>query len=320
MVQDATAKGERLSAAGERPRARRNGWCAARGGRGRARRHGDAPGRARRSCARPPPGDSGRAAPRRPAAARAGEPAAAPGRRDRATRRRGDEPADERGGARDPAAAWSARSRRSSATWPRDVVEAACEAARALGLAGLERLLAACAPHAGAPGRPSWCPRSSACGGCGLGAAETGALEGFREADRELAGLADELSALQWSPRRTARGAAPPVATLSLAGTLDELPLADDAARELARRARLLPPVAAALRAALDWLTGDSGRPSRCARRTRSSRCRASTSTSARSPRRRRCSPRWERTSAPARARSARGRSGCRSTPAARST
>ncbi len=143
-----------------------------------------------------------------------------------------------------------------------DAVGVACEAAQFLGLDGLERLLAACAPHAGHAWPAELMPALERLRRLAASAAETGALGIFREADRELAGLADEVSALQWSPSwRAGSDDAQPVATLSVADTLDELPLADDSSRELARRSRLLPPVAAALRAALDWLASDSGRP-----------------------------------------------------------
>jgi CheY-like chemotaxis protein len=144
----------------------------------------------------------------------------------------------------------------------RDAVSAASEAAQILGLSGLDRLLAACAPHAGQAWPAELVPALERLRRVAARAVETGALGAFREADRELAGLADELSALQWSSaRRAGSDEVQPVATLNLADALDELPLAGDSSRELALHSRLLPPVAAALRAALDWLTSGSGRP-----------------------------------------------------------
>jgi CheY-like chemotaxis protein len=141
-------------------------------------------------------------------------------------------------------------------------VAAARGTARELGLGGLERILAACAAHAGRAWPAELAPALARVRRLAARAFEEGELDPFRLADHELAGLADELAALQWSPAwRADSDAAHPVATLSLADTLDDLPLADDAARDLARRARLVPPVAAALRAALDWLVGDTGRP-----------------------------------------------------------
>lgn len=143
-----------------------------------------------------------------------------------------------------------------------DAVEIAREAARILGLSGLDGLLAACAPHAGRAWPVELLPVFERLQRLVASTVETGALGAFRDADRELTGLADELSALQWSPaERADLDDARPVATLNLADALDELPLADDSSRELALRSQLLPPVAAALRAALDWLTNDSGRP-----------------------------------------------------------
>jgi CheY-like chemotaxis protein len=172
-------------------------------------------------------------------------------------------PADDRGGTRDLARglvdALAPVLREVAAP---DAVGAACEAAQSLGLPGLDHLLAACAPHAGHVWPAELMPALERLRRLAASAVETGALGTFREADRELAGLADEVSALQWSPpRRAGSDDAQPVATLNLADALDELPLADDSSRELARRSQLLPSVAAALRAALDWLTSDSGRP-----------------------------------------------------------
>ena len=143
-----------------------------------------------------------------------------------------------------------------------DAVRGARATAQALGLAGLERLLEACAPRAGLAWPAELVPALDRVRRLAAQARAAGDLAPFREADRELAGLADEISALRWSTgRRPARGAARAVATLGLSDALDDLPLADDASRELARRARVVPPVAAALRAALDWITGGSARP-----------------------------------------------------------
>ena len=144
---------------------------------------------------------------------------------------------------------------------PGVAVEIARDAAQILGLAGLDRLLAACSPHAGRPWPDELSPALERVRRLAARAFEAGSIAAFREADPELAGLADEVSALQWSPGAGAVDLPQAVATQSLADTLDEMALADDASRDLARRARLAPPVAAALRAALDWLVGDSRRP-----------------------------------------------------------
>jgi CheY-like chemotaxis protein len=172
-------------------------------------------------------------------------------------------PVDDRGGARDLARALvDALAPVLCDVAARDAVRVACEAAQILGLSGLDRLLAACAPHAGHAWPAEVVPVLERLRRLVASTVETGALGTFREADRELAGLADELSALQWSPAgRAGSHDVQPVATVNLADALDELPLADDSSRDLARRSQLLPPVAAALRAALDWLTSDSGHP-----------------------------------------------------------
>ena len=143
-----------------------------------------------------------------------------------------------------------------------DAVRSARAGAQALGLTGLERLLAVCAPRAGLVWPAELAPALDRLRRLAAQAAESGDLAPFRGADRELGGLADEISALHWSTtRRPGPGAGGPVATLGLADALEDLPLADEASRELARRARVVPPVAAALRAALDWMAGEPARP-----------------------------------------------------------
>jgi len=146
-------------------------------------------------------------------------------------------------------------------------VASAREAAQIVGLPGLDLLLGALAPHAGRAWPAELAPALERVRRLLARAAEGATLAPFRDADRELAGLAGEISALEWSPAPGAGSAAPgeaaaqEVATLALADALGDLPLADAATRALARGVRLLPPVAAALRAALDWLAGDTGRP-----------------------------------------------------------
>ena len=141
-----------------------------------------------------------------------------------------------------------------------DAVRSARAGAQALGLAGLERLLGVCAPRAGLAWPAELAPALDRLRRLAAQAADSGDLAPFRGADRELGGLADEISALHWSATRRP-GAGGPVATLGLADALEDLPLADEASRELARRARVVPPVAAALRAALDWMAGEPARP-----------------------------------------------------------
>jgi CheY-like chemotaxis protein len=171
-------------------------------------------------------------------------------------------PADDRGSTRDIALGLiGALAPVLADVAPGVAVEIARDAAQILGLAGLDRLLAACAPHAGRPWPDELLPALERVRRLAARAFEAGSIAAFREADPELAGLADEVSALQWSPGAGSADSSQAVATQSLADTLDEMALADDASRDLARRARLAPPVAAALRAALDWLVGGSRRP-----------------------------------------------------------
>ncbi len=143
-----------------------------------------------------------------------------------------------------------------------DAVRAARASAQVLGLSGLVRLLDECESYAGLPWPPALVPALARVRRLAARTAETGDLAAFREADRELVGLAGEVSALRWSPPRSVHpGGGAPAATLGLEAALEDLPLADDASRELARRARIVPAVAAALRAALEWIAGDSARP-----------------------------------------------------------
>lgn len=171
-------------------------------------------------------------------------------------------PADDRGSTRDIALGLiGALAPVLADVAPAAAVEIARDAAQILGLTGLDCLLAACAPRAGQPWPDELSPALERVRRLAARAFEAGSIAAFREADRELAGLADEVSALEWSPGVGAADLPQAIATQSLADTLDEMALADDASRDLARRARLAPPVAAALRAALDWLVGDSRRP-----------------------------------------------------------
>jgi CheY-like chemotaxis protein len=133
---------------------------------------------------------------------------------------------------------------------------AAREAAEILGLEGLGRLLEAVRPHAGRGWPAELEPVRDRLTRMAARAEETGSLEAFREASAQLEALAGEAGAFEWS-LRPAGGRR--VATLAASIALDDLPYADDRSRAAARRARLTPQVAAALRAALDWLSGDDG-------------------------------------------------------------
>jgi CheY-like chemotaxis protein len=144
-------------------------------------------------------------------------------------------------------------------------------AAQVVGLPGLDACLAGLAVRLGAPRSPMLLAMVGRL--VGLAAAES--LREFRAADAALASLAAELAGERWvlpasTETRESDGArgedpaaaeTPGVATLTVAEALDELSLAGDEAQRVARRTRLTVHVGAALRAALEWLTPESGRP-----------------------------------------------------------
>src|SRR5262245_44323999 len=87
-----------------------------------------------------------------------------------------------------------------------------------------------------------------------------GGLAEFRQADADFNGLAGEIVAMEWTQLPTRGGEeGASVPTLGAAEMLSDLSLAGDASAAVARRVRLTMPVAAAVRAALDWLAGPDG-------------------------------------------------------------
>jgi CheY-like chemotaxis protein len=134
---------------------------------------------------------------------------------------------------------------------------AAAGVAELLDLHGLTALLGACEAHADAP------PLAVANVFERLArlAAETealGDLAPFTSADRELAALAGMLGAQEWAAPGEA--GARPESVQSLSALLDDFQVDDAAA---IARAQLTLPVAAGVRAALDWLGADLGGPLR---------------------------------------------------------
>ena len=139
-------------------------------------------------------------------------------------------------------------------------LRAARDAAQLLDLPGLDRLMAALAPHAAHPWPAEILPvverlqRVSARITAGDGLAE------FRRADTDFHALAGEIVGMEWSSLSTHSGAeGPSIPTLSAAEMLSDLPLKGDESASVARRVRLTMPVAAAVRAAIDWLAGREG-------------------------------------------------------------
>src|SRR5207247_8808090 len=78
----------------------------------------------------------------------------------------------------------------------------------------------------------------------------------IRDAGAELNAMADELTGYEWvAPQDADRERRAAVAALDVTDVLDDVALAGDESRAVARRSRLPIPVAAAVRAAIDWLT-----------------------------------------------------------------
>lgn len=144
-------------------------------------------------------------------------------------------------------------------------LDAARHLAQLLSLQGLDRLLDALSPHAAgvwpAELRPAVEQVRRAAEACG----REGNVEPLRRLDEQLGLMAraiDRVPAVRdpAAPRTSAsREARPAVdsAPVPLAVALEGLPVQRDH-EELLHRIRLQPPVAGALRAALDWLLGDA--------------------------------------------------------------
>lgn len=139
-------------------------------------------------------------------------------------------------------------------------LRAARDAAQLLGLPGLDRLVAALSPHAGQPWPAEIQPVVERLQRVSARAAAAGGISEFSRADADFHALAGEIVAMEWSTLPTHAGVAgPSVSTLSAAEMLSDLSLAGDESASVARRVRLTMRVAAAVRAALDWLAGHEG-------------------------------------------------------------
>ena len=130
--------------------------------------------------------------------------------------------------------------------------QAAVDVAELLELAGLAELVRVCATLAADPPRAV----SHVLQRLDRLARETelrGDLSAFTESDRELRALAGTLSSQEWAQPEPEE---PPVPVQSLGDLVGDLPLDQPAA---VANAKVTLPVAAALRAALDWTGADSG-------------------------------------------------------------
>ena len=130
---------------------------------------------------------------------------------------------------------------------------AAAGVAELLDLAGLASLLAACKAHADAP-PPAVAHVLDRLARLAAETEDAGAIAPFVAADRELEALAGVLGAQDWATESEQAPTRVPVQSLS--ELLTDFELDDPAA---VANAQLTLPVAAGLRAALDWLGADAG-------------------------------------------------------------
>ena len=139
-------------------------------------------------------------------------------------------------------------------------LRAARDAAQLLELPGLDHLIAALAPHARQPWPAEIAPVVERLRRVCARAVAAEGLLGFRRSDADFRGLAEEIVAMEWGALPSQGGAAgPSVPTVGAAEMLSDVLLAGDESASVARRVRLTMPVAAAVRAALDWLAGREG-------------------------------------------------------------
>jgi len=139
-------------------------------------------------------------------------------------------------------------------------VRQARDAAQVLELPGLDRLMSALGPHATRPWPPEIQPVVERLRRVCARATAGGGLAEFRQADADFHGLAAEIVAMEWSTLPSRGGEeGPSVPTLGAAEMMSDLSLAGEASAAVARRVRLTMPVAAAVRAAIDWLAGREG-------------------------------------------------------------
>ncbi|MEK7330671.1 MAG: response regulator, partial [Candidatus Eisenbacteria bacterium] len=144
-------------------------------------------------------------------------------------------------------------------------LDAARDLAQLLSLRGLNRLLGALSPHAGAAWPAALKPALEQVRRAAAECGREGNVEALRSVDDELALMAQAIERVPLAPpsttpwtaagNRSARAAAES-APVPLAGALEGLPV-QRGNEELLRKVRLHPPVAGALRAALDWLLGE---------------------------------------------------------------
>jgi CheY-like chemotaxis protein len=140
-------------------------------------------------------------------------------------------------------------------------VAAARDAAQLLALPGLDRALATLDIHAGRRRPAELEPIVDRLRRLAARSVEAGDVSAFRASDDELGSLAGEIVNYTWSEPLSSDDTEPSVATLAVSQVFDDSVLRNDASILVARRSRVAVPVAAAMRAAIDWLAPDGSPP-----------------------------------------------------------
>ena len=129
------------------------------------------------------------------------------------------------------------------------------DAAQMLALEGLDRALAACSAHAGSVLPADVAALADRLGRLAALVREAGDLAPLRAADRTLDALSEELGGYTWTADASEHEDRTAVLALEVSDVLEDVALAGDESRAVARRSHLSVPVAAAVRAAIDWLS-----------------------------------------------------------------
>ena len=139
-------------------------------------------------------------------------------------------------------------------------LSAARDVAQLLSLGGLDRLLSVLETHAGHAWPQELGPALDRVRRIAERCAIDNDIEAFRESDSDLERLATHIDSFEWSEGPLPGGADRAVfRAVQLADALAELPLEMRSGDEAYERARLNAPTAAALRAAIEWVSGPTG-------------------------------------------------------------
>jgi CheY-like chemotaxis protein len=137
---------------------------------------------------------------------------------------------------------------------------AARDVAQLLSLGGLDRLLGVLEAHAGHPWPHELGPALDRVRRTAERCTIDNDIGAFRESDADLARLADHIASFEWTEGPLPGGANRAVfRAVALSDALAELHLEMRTSEEAYERARLNAPTAAALRAAIEWVSGSAG-------------------------------------------------------------